>query len=70
MKLTKWIDGSEYPVRVGVYEAQFRRLGPAFYFNWNGKRWSTASGDPAGAATRPVGASNSPFRWRGLAEKP
>lgn len=65
MKLTPWFDGSVKPVRVGVYELDYRdedHASRTFYTAWDGLVWRyLESGDVAYAQDR---------NWRGLAQQP
>ena len=51
MKRTKWYDGEQKPVRVGVYERDYSTLLLSFnyYAYWDGKRWYSATSTARGA---------------------
>ena len=66
MKLTPWFPGTVKPVRVGVYERQYR-TGDFGYCYWSGQIWSWKATTPAGALR--LQNTRSPYQntpWRGV----
>lgn len=69
-KLTKWYQGDQKPVRVGVYERDIKAFGKT-YSKWDGKNWRCIGWSPDDAENWSFAKSayqNSP--WRGLASNP
>lgn len=67
-KLTPWYDGSQKPVRKGVYKVDHSFLP---YSYWDGKEWRLGGISPEEAMEDAgCAASLQDMRWRGLAQKP
>ena len=66
MKLTPWFPGTVKPVRVGVYEREYR-CSRRIYNYWNGKTWSGPSPVPKGAEIfKPFYSPYQDLPWRGV----
>jgi hypothetical protein len=67
MKLTPWFPGTVKPVRVGVYEREYR-TGDVGYCYWNGQIWSWKTTTTPTDALR-LQDTRSPYQnipWRGV----
>ena len=62
---TDFYSGDVYPVRVGVYMAEFVHERP-YFFLWDGTHWHAGGRTIEEALEQPRGGSNRPIRWCGL----
>lgn len=71
-KLTPWFPADVKPVRVGVYETNFREVCAVFkgFSFWNGVEWSNQRDLKEGARTAGYTGSVQTKQWRGLASNP
>ena len=71
MKRTRWYDGEQKPVYVGVYERKFGKASSyfsytTFFTRWNGENWSGNAVTVAGADDRRHLGELQHLPWRGL----
>ena len=65
-KLTPWYPASIEPVRVGVYEFQFKHYPVIFFYEWDGCHFRVSDGIFKGKVIYCISGD----KWRGLAAKP
>ena len=68
-ELTGWFDGTVKPVRVGVYEVQFKDSGK-FFSRWSGTHWLALDRNAERANAQQgesftIHGDRVPFTWRG-----
>ena len=68
-KLTEWFDGSEKPVKRGIYQRKFSTERIVFS-KWNGREWLYSWGNAGGANQATWKSAAQDLPWRGLAEEP
>ena len=71
MKRTRWYDGEQKPVYVGVYERKFGKASSyfpntTFFTRWNGENWSKNRVTVDDADTQRRWAHLQHLPWRGL----
>lgn len=71
MKRTRWYDGEQKPVYVGVYERKFGKTSSyfpntTFFTRWNGENWSKNRVTVDDADTQRRWAHLQHLPWRGL----
>lgn len=70
MKLTPWFDGSQKPVRVGMYQRRMRVWDRLCWSWWDGQLWSRVRPRKAEAyIDRNYVSVFQNLPWRGLAHK-
>lgn len=73
MKMTDWIDGTETPIRAGIYKKLNTSTGIEFYSFWTGLYWGQGSLKQEEAESWDnvmFVAYQQEWPWRGLAEQP
>ena len=74
-EVTGWLDGSQKPVRPGVYERKFEAMRLHDFAKWDGRRWMIGYGTPEEADNLVMHESlyqpwfDNGFQWRGLTKE-
>ena len=69
-KKTLWLSGKFRPVRVGIYERNYKIGGSGFYPRyclWDGEHWRMWAASVEDAAGNPMLSARQNLKWRGLA---
>ena len=71
MKRTRWYDGEQKPVYVGVYERKFGKASSyfphtTFFSRWDGKYWAQSGVTVEGADARRNFSHLQHLPWRGF----
>lgn len=71
MKVTKWFNPTQKPVRVGLYQRRHRHFGFVVYAWWDGEAWLLGHPTQTPALQETAISKNqlTAFYWRGVHEQ-